>query len=64
MLRHINSKFIVNKTKVDCSSGYFAILYCLKTELKCEPNYSMFHFRRDIYNKFNDKSFINMLNVS
>ena len=64
MLRHITSKFIVTETKVDWSSGYSAILYCLKIELKCEPNYSMFNFRRDMYNKFNDESFIDMLKVS
>ena len=64
MLRYITSKFIVTETKVDWSSGYSAILYCLKIELKCEPNYSMFNFRRDMYNKFNDKSFIDMVKVS
>ena len=64
MLRHITSKFIVTETKVDWSSGYSAILYCLKIELKCESNYSMFNFRRDMYNKFNDESFIDMLKVS
>ena len=63
MLRCITSIVTITETKDDWSSGYFDILYCLKTELKCKSNYYMFNFRRDKHNKLNDQSFISMLKL-
>ena len=34
MLRHITSMFTVSETTEDFSSGYYGIIYSLKTELK------------------------------
>ena len=64
MLRHITSMFTVIETKLDWSSGYSGILYCLKTELQCDNNYTMFQLRRDMRNKLDDNLFKKMFKAS
>ena len=64
MLRHITSMFTVIETKLDWSSGYSGILYCLKTERQRDDNYTMFQLRRDMRNKLDDNSFKKMFKAS
>ena len=56
--------FTVIETKQDWSSGYSGILYCLKIELECDNNYTMFQLRRDMRNKFDDNVFMKMFKAS
>ena len=63
-LRYISSMFTVIETKLDWSSGYFSILYCVKTELQCDDNYTMFQLRLDMRNKLDDNLFMKMFKAS
>ena len=56
--------FTVIETKQDWSSGYYGILYCLKTVCQCADKYTMFQLRRDMRNKLNDISFMKKLKSS
>ena len=64
ILRNITSMFTVIETKQDWSSGYSGILYCLKTELQCENNYTIFHLRRDMRNNLDEILFMKMFKAS
>ena len=62
MVRYISSIFTVSETKEDWNSGYSGILYCLKSELQCANNYTMFQLRCDMRNKLDDDLFIKITN--
>ena len=64
ILRHIASMFTVIETKLDWSSGYSGILYCLKTERQRDDIYTMFQLRRDMRNKFDDNVFMKIFKAS
>ena len=64
MLRHITSMFTVSETKEGWISGYFSILYYLKTKLLCDNNYKMLQLRRDMRNKLDDFLFMKMFKAS
>ena len=58
MLRHIASMFTVIETKQDWSSGYYGILYCLKTVCQYADKYIMFQLRRDMRKKLDEYLFM------
>ena len=64
MFRHSTSMFTVTETILDRSSRYFGILYCLKTELKCQSDYKMFQLRCDMCNKPDDDLFMKLFKPS
>ena len=64
MLRNIISMFSVITIKTDWSSGYFGILYCLRSVHECDENYTMFQLRCDMRDKLNDKLFMKKLKAS
>ena len=64
MSRHNTSMFTVSETKEGWISGYFSILYYLKTKLLCDNNYKMLQLRRDMRNKLDDFLFMKMFKAS
>ena len=50
--------FSVIETKPDWSSGYYGILYCLRTVYQCDDNYTMFQLRRDMPKKLDEHLFM------
>ena len=63
MSRHNTSMFTVSETKEDWSSGYSGILHCLKTELQCDNDYTMFQLRCDLRNKLDDDLFMEIFKL-